>query len=354
MSYQVQTVSEKNSRLLQKMKDLLEQEGISLDQNLDYRCVVVNSEDEVVATGSCFKHTLRCLAVSKQHQGEGLLNLVVTHLIQFQFQRANTHLFVYTKVETSGFFKDLGFFELATISDKLVFLENRREGFSQYLEGLWKESASKTELITENDTVGAVVMNANPFTKGHLALLEKASSETSILHVFLVSEDVSFVPFSVRKRLIMEGSSHLSNIIFHDTMDYLISSATFPSYFLKDATLVAESQAHLDMVMFTQIAKKLDISRRFVGEEPQSQVTALYSEVMQAKLSENGIEVVVMPRVDFEGQVISASTVREGLKQENWPLVEQMLPATSVDFFRSSEGQTIIQSLKDASCVSHH
>ena len=43
------------------------------------------------------------------------------------------------------------------------------------------------------------------------------------------------------------------------TGDYIISSATFPSYFQKDEVAVIESQANLDIKVFTKIAKVLNI-----------------------------------------------------------------------------------------------
>ena len=49
-------------------------------------------------------------------------------------------------------------------------------------------------------------MNANPFTLGHLYLIEKAAAQSDLLHIFIVSEDVSLVPFQVRRRLVMEDS----------------------------------------------------------------------------------------------------------------------------------------------------
>ena len=72
-------------------------------------------------------------------------------------------------------------------------------------------------------------MNANPFTLGHQYLVETAAASCDLLHLFIVSEDSSLVPFSVRKKLVMEGTAHLKNICYHESGPYIISSATFPS-----------------------------------------------------------------------------------------------------------------------------
>ena len=75
---------------------LLEAEGIRRDANLDYTCGMYDDDMNIIATGSCFGNTLRCMAVSSAHQGEGLMNDIVSHLISYQYTRGNLHLFLYT------------------------------------------------------------------------------------------------------------------------------------------------------------------------------------------------------------------------------------------------------------------
>ena len=124
-----------------QIEKLLQEEGIRRDPNLDYTCGMYDEDMNIIATGSLFGNTLRCMAVSHLHQGEGLMNEIVTHLIEIQFERGNTHLFLYTKCDTAKFFGDLGFSEIARVSDQLVFMENKRTGFSDYLKKL--ESVKK-------------------------------------------------------------------------------------------------------------------------------------------------------------------------------------------------------------------
>lgn len=203
--YTISKIYPTDKRSLTQLDALLEQEGITRDANLDYICAIYDEEYQIIATGSCFANTLRCFAVSKSHQGEGLLNTIITHLIDIQYQRGNMHLFLYTKIESAKFFKDLGFYEIAKVSDTLVFMENRKNGFSDYLAEL-----SKTK---KDGFSAALVMNANPFTLGHQYLVEKAASECDTLHLFIVSEEASLVPFSVRKKLVLDGTAHVPNVI---------------------------------------------------------------------------------------------------------------------------------------------
>ena len=80
-------ISSKDVRAQRQVDALLEQEGVRRDGNLDYTCGLFDDNWRLVATGSCFGSTIRCLAVSSDRQGEGLLNQIVTHLMAVQAER---------------------------------------------------------------------------------------------------------------------------------------------------------------------------------------------------------------------------------------------------------------------------
>ena len=358
--YAISQIYPSDRRANTQINELLLAEGIRRDANLDYTCGMYDEEMNIIATGSCFGNTLRCMAVSNAHQGEGLMNQIVTHLISVQFERGNTHLFLYTKCNSAKFFGDLGFYEIARIDGQIVFMENRKTGFTSYLEKLKKET-EQSEVFRQfscNDSaktkIAALVMNANPFTLGHQYLVEKAASENDILHLFIVSEDQSLVPFSVRKKLVLEGTAHLKNIIYHESGPYIISNATFPSYFQKDADAVMESHANLDLTIFVRIAQALGINCRYVGEEPNSQVTGIYNEIMAKKLPENLIACKIIPRKEANDSVISASTVRTALKSGKIDLLKTLVPETTFRYFQSEEAAPVIEKIKAAQNVVHH
>lgn len=344
--YSITKVWPKDTATLAKVDALLEQEGIQRDGNLDYTCAITDEDYNVIGTGSCFGNTLRCLAVSSDHQGEGLMNELISHLISVQYERGNLKLFVYTKVSAAKFFKDLGFHEIATVGDKLVFLENRNNGFKNFLDGL--------EKTRREGTAGAVVMNANPFTLGHRHLVEVAAAEVDTLHLFVVSEDASLVPFKVRKRLIEEGVADLGNVVVHESGPYMISSATFPSYFLKDDALINETHARLDITVFERIAAALGVTKRFVGEEPNSQVTGIYNKVMLEELPQAGIECHIIPRLEIDGEVVSASTVRKALQTGDFETVKRLVPATTYAYFNSPEAEPVLKKIRAAAEVVHY
>ena len=345
--YYITQISPSDKRGNRLVDELLTTEGIRRDGNLDYTCGMYDDDMNLIATGSCFDNTLRCMAVSHKHQGEGLMNSIVSHLIELQFSRGNTHLFLYTKCDSARFFGDLGFYEIARINGQIVFMENKRTGFSDYLNSLAKQKEAAPR-------IAALVMNANPFTLGHQYLVEKAAKENDILHLFIVSEDASLIPFAVRKKLVMEGTSHLTNIRYHDSGPYIISNATFPSYFQKDEKAVIESHAMLDLTVFTQIAKTLGITRRYVGEEPTSLVTGIYNQIMSEKLPEQGIECIIVPRKTCEDTPISASNVRLALQNDNFDTLAKLVPQTTLDYFRSPEAVPVIERIKKQQNVIHY
>lgn len=344
--YALTQVSLSDKRMLAQVDALLVENGITRDANLDYICAMVDGENRVIATGSCFGATLRCFAVSQQHQGEGLLNEVVSHLMEYQMARGYTHLFLYTKIKSAKFFQSLGFYEIARVDGTLVFMENRRNGFPSYL--------SRLEKTARPGVSGAIVMNANPFTLGHQYLVETAAGRCDTLHLFLLSEDASLVPFGVRKQLVQAGTAHLKNVVLHDSGPYIISNATFPSYFLKDDAAVIQGHAKLDLAIFVRIARALGVTVRFVGEEPTSQVTGLYNEIMAAQLPENGIDCVILPRKQALGKAISASTVRAALQAGDWQTLSRLVPQTTLDYFRSSEAEPVLRRIRSAENVVHY
>lgn len=344
--YSISQVYPSDRQSLAEIDALLQKEGISRDSNLDYICAMYDGNDEIIATGSCFGPTLRCFAVSGEHQGEGLLNEIISHLMEVQVARGNTHLFLYTKVGSAKFFGDLGFYEIARVDGTLVFMENRKTGFPNYLRNLEK---------TKKDGVSAaLVMNANPFTLGHQYLVETAAAACDTLHLFVLSEDASLVPFAVRKKLVQAGTAHVPNVVLHDSGPYIISSATFPSYFLKDEAAVIDGHARLDLAVFTRIARALGVTARYVGEEPTSQVTGLYNKIMAEELPKAGIACHIIPRKEASGRAISASTVRSALQKGDWDALKTLVPATTLDYFTSPEAASVLERIRRAGNVVHY
>ncbi len=342
-NYEEARIYPTDKRGQRELMALLEKEGIRRDGNLEYTLGLYDGDYRLIATGSCYKNTLRCLAVDSSHQGEGLLNHIVSRLVEHKAQEGVFHLFLYTKCDKVPFFRDLGFAEIARVEGLAAFLENRRDGFASYLSGLKKEIGEQA-----GKEQAAIVMNANPFTLGHQWLVEQAAARCDLLHLFVVTEDASLVPFSVRYRLVQEGVAHLPNVVVHQTGSYMISSSTFPSYFIKDDGDVIQAQARLDLQIFLRIAAALGISARFVGEEPFSQVTAVYNRIMKEELEKSGLSCVILPRKAQGDAPISASAVRRLIHSGALEAIRPLVPESTYRFFLSPEGEPVVQAIRAA------
>lgn len=325
---------------------LLESEGIHRDKNLDYTCAIYD-DDQIIATGSCFGNTLRCIAVSGSRRGEALLNTLLTHLMEVQLARGNHHVFLYTKCEAAAVFRDLGFYEIVRVSDEVVFMENRRNGFADYVARIAAQKVSGSE-------VAALVMNANPFSLGHLYLVEQAARSSDVVHLFVVSEDASLFPYAMRKKLIVEGTKHLKNLVFHDTGSYIISNATFPSYFQKDEESVIRGHALLDLTIFKEIAAGPGINHRYVGHEPNSRVTNIYNEIMKSLLPDCGIRCTEVQRLQIDGITVSASTIRKAIQDGDEALVRALVPKTTADYIFSEAACGVVENIRKTKDVIHH
>lgn len=334
----IRKVNLKKEKEVAAISDFLARFQLRFDTIPDYTIALIK-DDRIVGTGSLAGDVLRNLAVEGELQGEGLLATIVTELIREAGVRGIFHHFIYTKPSTAPLFTALGFSEIAR-ADLASVLEGGISSIQNYLDNLKRETAA---LPMENRA--ALVVNCNPFTKGHLALVEKAAKEHNVI-VFVVSEDRSLFPFADRLRLVSEGVRHLQNVVVVTGGKYIISAATFPAYFSREEDIVA-AQTRLDATIFaSRIAKALGITTRFVGEEPYCAVTATYNQAMAEVLPHYGIALQVIPRVEVAGEIISASKVRDAIRNDDKSLLEAMLPPTTLAFLNSDAALPVIAKIK--------
>ncbi len=316
-------------RLLEKVKKFLASLGLEYDDGVEFSLCVEDDEGAVVAAGSRQGPVLKCIGVSGAHQGEGLAATVVSELVSDGIRSGFSHLFVFTKPSNRAIFDDLGFFPMVQTADVLL-MENRRGGVAKFVESL--------ECPVKEGVIGAVVVNCNPFTKGHQYLMETAASQCDFLHIFVLSAEKSLFPAPLRLEMVKRGTAHLKNAAVHPTGDYLISAATFPDYFLKERARVDNVKCELDLAIFARcFAKPLNITRRYVGTEPLSPVTNRYNEAMKSYLPRQGVQVIEIPRREAQGAPISATRVRALLESGDLanPLLLDLLPETTLELIRT-------------------
>lgn len=271
-----------------------------------------------MGTGGIGGNVLKYIAVKPERMGEGLTATIVGELIKYAAERQIERLFLFTKPSNAAMFEPFRFYRVAATKD-VVLMENIKDGAAEFVRGL--------ECPTKEGVIGSIVANCNPFTNGHLYLVEKAASECDLLHLFILSEDRSEFSAAVRMRLAKESTAHIGNVVVHPTSDYLISSVTFPSYFHKDSADSTAINTELDLTIFAErFAAPLNISRRYAGSEPLCPVTSQYNRQMHAILPPLGVRVIEVPRVSLDSEPVSASRVRECLAKGDFASIQKLAP----------------------------
>ena len=320
----------------QELKRFLATQGLRFEDGIETAFGVFDAGDRLVGCGCGAGPLLKCFAVSEELRGQNALGPLVSALVQDRFMQGHYDLYVITRTKNVPLFTACGFFPVAQ-TDEIAMLENRSDGPEAFAKPFWQAG-------DESRTIGAIVMNGNPFTWGHRHLIETAAALCDILHVFVVEEDRSFFPTRDRLVLIQEGTADLPNVRVHLSGRYMISAATFPTYFLKENEDAARLQSELDADLFAKrIAPALHIARRFVGEEPLDPVTAGYNRALAAILPPNGIEFIEIPRLSQGDAPISASRVRgllseKGLCPEVLSLVPPVTQAYLLKRFGADHG----------------
>lgn len=317
------------------------------------RYVVVTrdeDEDEILAGGGLDGNVIKCVAVSESARSEGLMNILVSRLIAIAREEGRESVKAFTKPENERIFKSLGFALIAS-SPNAILMENGRGGLPEYRKYL--------DSLARPGRNGAIVMNANPFTKGHRYLVEQAASQVDNLYVIVVKEDRSRFPYVERKAMIEAGCAGLDNVVVCEGSDYAISAATFPTYFLKKLDDATDTQIALDLDLFVNhIAKPLGVTVRFAGSEPEDALTRRYNELMaeilpgtsvavvrqdhqpDSELVEGSavrqarrpIDFVEIPRLEQNGNPISATSLRRALDKGNLKEAMEYIPKSTVPY----------------------
>lgn len=334
-----------------RIEAFLSANGLRLAQ-LDRYVVVTRDEDgdEILAGGGLDGNVIKCVAVSESARSEGLMNILVSRLIVIAREEGRDSVKAFTKPENEGIFKSLGFGLLASAPNAIL-MENGRGGLPEYRKYL--------ESLARPGRNGAIVMNANPFTKGHRYLVEQAASQVDNLYVIVVKEDRSRFPYVERKAMIEAGCAGLDNVVVCEGSDYAISAATFPTYFLKKLDDATDTQIALDLDLFVNhIAQPLGVTVRFAGSEPEDALTRRYNELMAEILpgtsvavvrqdhqpdpelvegsavrqARRPIDFVEIPRLEQKGKPLSATSLRRALDKGGFKEAMEYIPKSTVPY----------------------
>ncbi len=301
---------------------------------VDATIALCNSSGVIIGTGSYQGNVLKYLAVADEYRETPAFATITTHLFDLLMDRHKT-VFVYTKPQNIVKFEGLGFKLIAKADPLYAVLElgtHTIKDYKQYLNDSKQPNSKRT---------ASIVMNCNPFTNGHRYLIEQASKENDTVYLFVVEEDRSVFTFNVRWDLIRRGIKHLPNVVMLKGSNYVISGATFPSYFLKEKSFneITQKQTELDVTIFCEhIVPILGINRRYVGTEVYCKTTAEYNKAMATILPKYNVELIEIERktINNSDNYISASKVRAFIKSGDIEELRKYVPDTTFNYLKDN------------------
>jgi [citrate (pro-3S)-lyase] ligase len=349
--FRQETIDLENPFDIKLVNDFLS--GLGFDFNpseVECTMIVYNLKGDLVGTGSHLGRILKYVAVAPRFRDTTAFALIVTYMTE-KILKIYKHTFVFTRPENSVRFRGLGYTEIASAPPLFALLEFGFESISTY------QNYLKTLIVpAKTSGIASIVVNCNPFTNGHKFLIEKAASENEVVYLFVVEEERSAFPFMIRWELIRKGIEHLTNIKMVRGGMYVVSGAIFPSYFLKCEELsdAMQKQADLDVTIFGKyIVPVLQIKKRYVGTEAYCRTTEAYNNSMKRLLPAFGVEVIEVERKavatgkDNLPKTISASKIRESIREDRLNELLDFLPDSTREFLLSDESQGIRLKIKE-------
>lgn len=333
-------VNKRNNFEIVEIWDYLQGHNVAYDN--PEATVVIRDEGKVVGTGSLDGKVMKYFFIDDGYKGQGLLAKIYNMLLTYLLDKGVTEHFIFTKPENDYIFEGLGLKKVIQ-TEKVLLLEG---GFTTYK--AWMKSI-KDVLNPYAKVRGAIVANCNPMTKGHKYLMDYAKSQVDELVIFIVEEDRSIFPTDDRYSIVKNEYKNDPKVLVVKGGNYIISQATFPTYFLKKVDKSLDIYTELDAKIFSEkIAKDLDIDIRFVGDEPIDRLTAKYNEKLFKSTQGVNLRLEKIDRKEVAGQPISASRVRKLIKEGKTEEAYPLLVDSTIEFLQSLEGKRIIKKIQES------
>ena len=280
------------------------------DINKSFYCL---DDENIIGTISISDYIIKDLAVLDSYQGENVASMLINEAISYFRINNILNYQVFTKPIYENIFKSLGFKEIVR-SDKVLMLEAGIYSIDDEINKI-KKVLELNFAPLENADLGCVVLNANPITNGHVYLIEEALKKSKNLVVFVVEEDKSVFSFKERLSLCYLATKRFNNVYVMPSSKYVVSSLTFPDYFLKDASVKAIQNAKIDALIFRDyFMKELHINKRYVGSE-KDEYMKIYNDSLKEVLDD---KLEIIERIKEDGDVVSAKRVRKLFEEQRF------------------------------------
>ena len=131
---EIRTGNPFRGREKEKLVSFLKEQDLEYDENITYS-MVLEEDGEIIGTASSHNNVIKCVAISKEHQGENLLSTIFSHLVTHMFEQGIYHYFGFTKPKNKRLFEGVGLYPVAE-TDHVLLLENERDGIKKYMKKL--------------------------------------------------------------------------------------------------------------------------------------------------------------------------------------------------------------------------
>jgi len=313
------------------VKLLLSKNGLSYEDKVT-STIGIYDDDHLIATGSLYENVIKMIAVDQDSKGENLTATILDKLISMLNYKGVQKYFLFTTPASKKFFMNFNF-SLIHENEKIVLFENNINTIEEQLNQM------KEQLTLVRGTTAAIVMNCNPVTFGHQYLIETCASQNDNVIIFLVEENKSVFSFETRFKLLKKVTKHMTNVHVLPSTQYIISNATFPTYFLKELNEASLIYMDLDISIFNKYFMRIfGIDLRYVGNEPIDQTTDAYNMAMKQILKD---KLVIVERLQKDFVTISASIVRKLAKQNKFDELKNFVPKPTYQYLKSKKGRAL-------------
>lgn len=328
-----------NKKEVIELKDFLKSYGIVYE--VPDKSYVIRKKGKIIATGSRKANVLKYFFIDCSYSGQGAIAVIFNHLLEDLLMNGYKSYFVFTTPNNKKVFQSLGLTEVSS-TDKVSLLEGGFYNIEKWLE------ETKEIIGPRKGKRGAIVANCNPMTLGHQYLVNEALKHVDQLLVFIVEEDLSEFPFQDRYEIVKKELEDYDNVKIIKGGSYIISRATFPTYFIKKKDDSLKVYTDLDATIFgSRIAKALEISIRFLGSEKKDDITDEYNNSLTRVLDEFQIETQLIPRLKIGERTVSASYARKLIKEDELEKTYKLVTKSTKEFLESKKGKETIDKIKN-------
>lgn len=321
MDYPLLLCSRRDQQLA---RQLIESNHLRFETNF-HDLVGYFRDGRLVACGARRGRVLKMLVVAEEFRGEGVIAPIVTELMRLGRATGEEGFFIFTRTCSVHSVTRLGFKPLAEFGG-ITWLEHGGE-IRQYL--------TQRAALARPGRNAVVLTDADPFTLGHLRLVEGAAGEADTVYVFVRADGPHWLPLSARLELARQSVACIANAVVTDTGPYRLPVDRFPGYFLRPGDDAAKIRVGLEEQVFGRhIAKPFHIQTRVVGVEPPPFTDQSYHAMIQPHLARWDIGLREVGSDIPAGQWIDARQACEELRDGDDHVLAQAFPAPVLDYLQ--------------------